>query len=148
MMFYVVFNIFSLSTRHCSRWISCICQTDCLCYDRSVQGIRPSCLSVVEVTSNLSGGSYTVNDKQGSTHPADWASYLKPRQRLRAVLTSSRHPPVAVVPPPGLGTPGRGFTAWYLSVFFYVFTFSQCLDESEHMIGNENAIEAALILFS
>ena len=26
MMFYVVFNIFSLSTRHCSRWISCICQ--------------------------------------------------------------------------------------------------------------------------
>ena len=118
------FCTFSLSTRHCSRWISCICQTDCLCYDRSVQGIRPSCLSVVEVTSNLSGGSYTVNDKQGSTHPADWASYLKPRQRLRAVLTSSRHPPVAVVPPPGLGTPGRGFTAWYLSVFFYVLTFS------------------------
>ena len=85
---------------------------------------------------------------KGQCTRADWASYLKPRQRLRAVLTSSRHPLVAVVPPPGLGTPGRGFTAWYLSVFFYVFTFSQCLDESEHMIGNENAIEAALVLFS
>ena len=71
-----------------------------------------------------------------------------PTASSRAVLTSSRHPLVAVVPPPGLGTPGRGFTAWYLSVFFYVFTFSQCLDESEHMIGNENAIEAALVLFS
>ena len=70
---------------------------------RLVQRIRPSC-SVVLVKSNLSCGSCT-RDKQGST-----ATRAR-GQRTRAVLTSLRHPLLSWVPAPGLGTPGRGFTA-------------------------------------